>query len=105
MSKEFPIIGPTGKLDQALDLLDKKLDQKSLELEIIICGAYAIQLIGIQRSEYTLDVDTLKKIQSPKVLEAITEVGNVLGLSPHWLNDQASTVSIPKGTIERATPP
>jgi hypothetical protein len=92
----------TNKLTDALNLLDKKLGARRLELEIIICGAYAIQLIGIVRSEHTLDVDSLKKIESSEIIETIVEVGHQLGLGPRWLNDQASTVTIPLGTFDRA---
>ena len=87
-----------------LDHLDKLLIKKSLQIEIVICGAYAIQLYGILRGFHTQDVDSLKHIDSIEVLKAIEEVGISFGLGPRWLNDQASTVSIPKGAIERAKP-
>lgn len=65
---------PQDKLTLALNELDKILTARSLKIEIVICGAYAIQLY------------------------------EKIGLGPKWLNDQASTVSIPNGTFERLTP-
>lgn len=92
------------KLFLALDELDRRLNAESLEIEIFICGAFAIQLHGYSRALHTLDVDTLKEISSEEVLSNIKEVGEKLGLGPRWLNDQASTVSIPEGIFERAKP-
>lgn len=92
------------KLTLALDELDKILCQRSLQIEIVICGAYAIHLHGISRALHTHDVDSLKKINTPELLAAISEVGHKLGLSNKWLNDQASTVSIPEGTFNRSSP-
>ncbi len=88
-------------LKKALDELDSLLSIKKLDLEIIICGAYAIQLLGFERGTHTLDVDTLNKITNPKVLDAIREVAVKTGLNPNWLNDQASTVSVPEGLLKR----
>lgn len=92
------------KLFLALEELDRQLTAESIQVEIFICGAFAIQLHGYPRALYTQDVDTLKEINSAEVLSAIKQVGEKLGLGPRWLNDQASTVSIPEGIFDRAKP-
>lgn len=92
------------KLVLALDELDKYLTAKALKLEIVICGAFAIQLHGFMRGLFTQDIDTIRKIDSTELITAIAVVGTKLGLGSRWLNDQASTVSIPKGAFERARP-
>ena len=92
------------KLMYALNELDLLLSSKNLQLKIVICGAYAIHLHGYSRGLYTLDVDSITKLDSVEVIQAIQEIGNKLGLGPKWLNDQASTVSIPEGTIQRSKP-
>ena len=89
-------------LHKALDELDSALAKKKLELDILICGAFAIQILGFKRGTYTLDVDTVIKINNPETLDLIAKVGKNHGLSPNWLNDQASTVSAPEGLFERA---
>lgn len=91
-------------LDLALDELDLQLAQESLKLRIVICGAYAIQLHGYSRNLHTLDVDSIAEIISPKILELIQAVGKKLGIGPLWLNDQASTVTLPPGIFERSQP-
>ncbi len=35
-------------LSTALDLLDKELERRELLIEITICDAYAIQLLGLE---------------------------------------------------------
>lgn len=91
-------------LDQALDELDLQLTQKALKLQIVICGAYAIQLHGFSRHLHTLDVDSIAELNSPLILELIQSVGKKLGIGPSWLNDQASTVTLPPGIFERSQP-
>lgn len=89
-------------LTEALDLLDVLLTSQGLRVEIVICGAFAIQMHGFKRTIQTYDIDSLKEISDEEVLDKIREIGLNLGLGPRWLNDQASTVSIPKGAINRA---
>ncbi len=61
-------------------------------------------MLGYQRAEYTLDVDSIIEINSIDVQQIIEAVGEKLGLSPNWLNDQSSTVSLPNGVMTRVTP-
>lgn len=91
-------------LDIALTQLDQELTQRNLKIEIVICGAYAIHLLGYTRSEHTLDVDSITELNSNEVKQIVDAIGSKLGLGPHWLNDQASTVSLPAGVLYRATP-
>ena len=91
-------------LDIALTQLDQELTRRNLAMEIVICGAYAIHLLGYSRSEHTLDVDSITELQSNEVKQIIESIGHKLGLGSHWLNDQASTVSLPAGILERSTP-
>lgn len=91
-------------LSLALTQLDEELGKRSLNIEIVICGAYALHLLGYSRSEHTLDVDSITTISSAEIQQLIAIVGKKLGLGPQWLNDQASTVSLPPGVLSRATP-
>jgi hypothetical protein len=90
-------------LDAALAQLDQELTKRNLSMEIVIYGAYAIRLLGYSRVEHTLDVDSITELVSSEVKQIIEVVGQRLGLGPHWLNDQASTVSLPSGVLSRAT--
>lgn len=91
-------------LDIALAQLDQELTKRNLNIEIVICGAYAIHLLGYSRAEHTLDVDSISELASSEVRQLIEAVGQKLGLGPYWLNDQASTVNLPTGVLSRATP-
>ncbi len=92
-----------NELLKALNELDQLLFEKQLSLNILICGAFAIQLHGFSRSNHTLDVDTLIPIDQAEVLEAIEQIGKKFGLGKRWLNDQVTTVSAPPKVLERAT--
>lgn len=94
----------TDVLTTALDELDKVLTQQGLTVEIVICGAYAVYLHKAHKSVFTHDVDSLKPLESQKIFHLIEQVGSNLGLGSKWLNDQASTITIPDGTLERAKP-
>lgn len=91
-------------LSIALNQLDEELTKEKLTLEIVICGAYALQLFGYTRSEHTLDVDSITQLHSVEVRKIIESIGQRLNLGPLWLNDQASTVHLPNGILSRAKP-
>lgn len=91
-------------LKTALNHLDKELEKRGLRIEIVICGAYALHLFGFTRSENTLDVDSITKLQSDEIKQIIESVGQKLNIGPRWLNDQASTVDLPKGIFTRIEP-
>ncbi|HEY8270844.1 MAG TPA: hypothetical protein VIG33_08125 [Pseudobdellovibrionaceae bacterium] len=71
----------------ALTQLDEELTRRSLNMEIVICGAYALHLLGYSRSEHTLDVDSITTLSSVEIQQIIEAIGQKLGLGPHWLND------------------
>jgi len=91
-------------LSKALNQLDEELTNRELSLEIVICGAYALQLFGYSRSEHTLDVDSVTQLHSIEIRKIIESIGQKLNLGPLWLNDHASTVSLPNGILSRAKP-
>ena len=91
-------------LATALTQLDEELTKRNLNIDIVICGAYALHLFGYSRSEHTLDVDSITKLPSNEIKQIIEDIGEKLGLGPYWLNDQASTVSLPKGILSRVQP-
>jgi Nucleotidyltransferase of unknown function (DUF6036) len=91
-------------LAEALTQLDVELTSKNLNIEIVICGAYALHLFGYARSEHTLDVDSITQLHSKEIKQIIEKIGQKLGIGARWLNDQASTVSLPKGIFSRAKP-
>ncbi len=91
-------------LDKALAQLDQELTKRNLSIEIVVCGAYALYMLGYSRAEHTLDVDSLTPLRSQEAQQLIENIGQKFGLSPHWLNDQASTVSLPVGVLSRAKP-
>lgn len=91
-------------LDIALTQLDQELTKRGLTVELVICGAYALHLHGYLRSEYTLDVDSIIKLTSTEFRQIIETIGQKLGIGPHWLNDQASTVNLPTGIFSRTIP-
>ena len=82
-------------LATALTQLDEELTKRKLNIEIVICGAYALHLFGYSRSEHTLDVDSITKLHSTEIKQIIETIGQKLSLGPCWLNDQASTVRLP----------
>lgn len=88
----------------ALRQLDDELTNKNLNIEIVICGAYALHLFGYTRSEYTVDVDSITQLQLSEVRQIVEQIGQKLGIGNRWLNDQASTVSLPRGILSRTKP-
>ncbi|MBK9324458.1 MAG: hypothetical protein IPM97_16165 [Bdellovibrionaceae bacterium] len=92
------------KLSVALNQLDEELTKRQLNLEIVICGAYALQLSGYSRLEHTLDVDSAIQLHSVEIKKIIESIGQKLDLGPFWLNDQASTVNLPEGLLSRTKP-
>lgn len=91
-------------LGTALNQLDEALTAKKLNIEIVICGAYALHLFGYQRTEHTLDIDSISELQSAEIIKIIADIGKKLNLGERWLNDQASTVSLPNGIFARTVP-
>lgn len=93
-------------LGEALNELNALLKKNHLRIEIIICGAYALEMFGLSPDRKTLDVDSAKEIPS-NIDELINEVAAKLNLTRSegelWLNDKASRVALPSKLVERAT--
>jgi Nucleotidyltransferase of unknown function (DUF6036) len=69
----------------ALTKLDEELTNKNLNVEIVICGAYALHLFGYSRSDHTLDVDSITQFHSDEIKQIIKEIGQKLGIGSRWL--------------------
>jgi len=91
----------TIKLDEALRLLEVRLEIKdSGQLRLVVCGGSALIAARlITRTTQDVDVVALMDEQGqlmdphplpPILLEAASEVAQVLGLSEDWLNDDPS---------------
>lgn len=89
------------KLDEALRLLEARLEMKdSGRLRLVVCGGSALIAARlITRTTQDVDVVALMDEQGqlmdphplpPILLEAASEVGQVLGLNEDWLNDDPS---------------
>lgn len=96
-----------NKLDEALIELNDLLKKHKLRVEIIICGAFAIEMQGLDLERRTLDVDSACEL--PPYLDGlIHEVAIKLGLTRNgedlWLNDKASRVTLPENLRARAKP-
>jgi hypothetical protein len=93
-------------LGEALNELNALLKKNHLKIEIIICGAYALEMLGLSPDRKTLDVDSAKEIPS-HIDDLINEVAVKLSLTRSqgelWLNDKASRVALPSKLLERAT--
>ena len=87
-----------GDLDILLTKLNVWLVGQKLDLELVIIGAYALQLHGIS-SHITMDIDALS-ILPPKILIEIANIGEEFGL-PEWLNNQAAGMILPEGFYQR----
>jgi|GEM_PF-5298996 len=79
--------------------LNDWLKDQGLEIELIVIGAYALHLHGIS-SRMTMDIDTLNRVEHPKVISKIIEIGEKYGL-PEWLNSQAQGLILPVDFFDR----
>jgi len=95
-----PISGLSEKLLAALKDLDIWAGQYQVQLEIIIIGAFALYLHGLELRA-TNDIDTLTELKDERLLRAIEEIAQKHGLNENWLNDQASGLSVPDGFLLR----
>jgi len=78
-----------------LNDLNTWLKEEQLHLELTVIGAFALCLDGLSTVQ-TMDIDTVKEITTPKILDKIHEIGEKYGL-PEWLNDRAKTIVMPEG--------
>ena len=107
------------KLDEALKLLEVRLQMKdSGPLRLVVCGGSALIAARlITRTTQDVDVVALMDEQGqlmnphplpPVLLEAASEVAQILGLSEDWLNDGPSRgegglfqMGLPEGFVSR----
>lgn len=78
--------------EQGFQRLDQLLVENGLSLNIIVCGGYLIQRMGIRG---TVDVDAFY-IKNDKIEPLINQVGVELGLNTDyttWLNRSVATMS------------
>src|SRR5689334_17876312 len=90
----------SDKLIAALKDLDAWAGQQQVHLEIIIIGAFALHLHGLELRA-TNDIDTLTELVDENLLEAIERIAKRHGLNDNWLNDQAYGLSVPDGFHSR----
>lgn len=83
---EFP-----EKIQEALSLLDKKLQKNSLSLNLTVLGSMALYLNGYSFDRQT-DLDVYNKNIDPDVICLINEVTQELGLSQEWINNGVSSI-------------
>ena len=95
-----PMMQFSKKLLAALKDLDIWAGEQEIELEIIIIGAFALYLLGLELRA-TNDIDTVTKLQEEGLLRVIEEIAQKHGLNKNWLNDQACGLSLPDGFLLR----
>ncbi len=78
--------------EEALNMLDKKLESLGEHIVIHAIGGFVMLYYGIDDHGYTIDIDTLTKRYNDKVIEVIAEVGKELGLESDWLNNDCATL-------------
>jgi hypothetical protein len=88
-----------NKLINALDELNSNLKARRQSIELIVCGAFAIELHGFKRRDETHDIDTHSNLDD--VQELINKVASDLGLENNWLNNQVSDIQLPKNAHSR----
>jgi len=86
-------------LSKPLNDLNDWLKQQAISIDLIVIGAFAINLHGI-KNRMTMDIDTIVSIEDPKILKKIYEIGRKYGL-PSWLNDQAENLIMPPNYEQR----
>lgn len=84
-----------------LEELDAWLSQRHIKLDLAVIGSFAFYLLGM-RGIITRDIDTTVHLQD-EVLEQVKKIGLEHGMGNEWLNDNASTLSLPSGFDSRLT--
>lgn len=80
----------------ALHELNSELVKKQIKTQLIICGAFAIEMHGLNRSHETIDIDTYLRLNSD-IKDLIYNIGLRKKIKTDWLNDQVSDVIPPEG--------
>lgn len=85
-------------IDQALRLLNKKLEREAITIELTVLGSMALYYHGISGSHLTGDIDFYENILPERLEDLFLEVAKELGLVSDWINNRSSTVfPLPKG--------
>ena len=89
------------QLSLALQDLDHWLCTNNKHLSITVMGAVAV-FAHTQKGRFTQDIDTAEGIEDEAILNQIKVLGKKHGLEEDWLNDRASTVTLPDGALKRS---
>lgn len=90
-----------NNLARFLESLNDKLNKHGIVADLVLCGAYAIELHGFRRGDVTEDIDSITSI-SDQIRNLILEVSKDFSNDEKlWLNSQASDLSFPKGYESR----
>lgn len=85
-------------IDQALSLLNKKLEREGITIELTVLGSMALYYHGISGTHLTGDIDFYENKLPARVEELFLEVAEELDLVSDWINNRSSTVSpLPDG--------
>lgn len=80
-------------IDQALNLLNKKLEREGITVELTVLGSMALYYHGISGSHLTGDIDFYENKLPARVEELFLEVADEIGLASDWINNRSSSVS------------
>lgn len=86
-------------LHKPLEELNHWLSANNRNLDLVVIGAFAIHLHGLQ-IRMTMDIDTIQSLNDDFLFEQIQKIGEKYGL-PNWLNDQAENLILPNGFSSR----
>ena len=107
-------IGIMLPIDEALQALSETLRARGLEYELVAVGGSSLVMLGlITRATRDLDIVALvedgRYVGAPQLpqplLDAVRDVGEVLGIGPDWLNAGPAALldfGLPEGFAERA---
>ncbi|HXH74988.1 MAG TPA: DUF6036 family nucleotidyltransferase [Bacteriovoracaceae bacterium] len=85
-------------IDQALSLLNKKLEREGITIELTVLGSMALYYHGISGTHLTGDIDFYENKLPERVEELFLEVAEELKLVSDWINNRSSSVSpLPDG--------
>ena len=85
-------------INKALDLLNKKLQEEGISIEITVLGSMALYYHGFLESHLTSDIDFYEHQMPTRVEELFLEVAEEIGLASDWINNRSSSISpLPDG--------
>jgi len=85
-------------INQALNLLNKKLERENISIKLTVLGSMALYYHGISGTHLTGDIDFYENKLPARVEELFLEVADELSLASDWINNRSPTVSpLPEG--------